>query len=87
MVQKTIGGCYENHQRICRSVMGKTTPVPQAMKMFPECMVEGDTVQAYRNFYVVAKRRFATWKEKRIPIWYKNMTQNQNDTMIGCSGS
>ena len=67
--------------------LGKTTPVPQAMKEFPQCMVEGDTVQAYRNFYVVAKRRFATWKERGAPLWYKNMTQNQNGTMIGCYGS
>ena len=64
-------------------VMGHT-PVPQAMQAFPECMVEGDTVQAYRNFYRTAKRRFATWKERPIPNWF--MTQNQKDTMIGYSG-
>ena len=64
--------------------LGYNTPVPQAMKAFPECMVKDDTVQAYRNFYKVAKRRFATWKERPIPKWY--MTQSQNDTMIGCSG-
>tara|TARA_A200000113_G_scaffold153293_1_gene138137 strand:+ start:61 stop:636 length:576 start_codon:yes stop_codon:yes gene_type:complete len=51
------------------SVMGHT-PVPQAMKQFPECMVEGDTVQAYRNFYNVAKKRFATWKDRERPYWY-----------------
>ena len=51
--------------------LGYTTPVPQAMKMFPECMVEGDTVQAYRNFYKVAKRSFATWKNRPIPTWFK----------------
>ena len=67
--------------------LGKTTPVPQAMKEFPQCMVEGDTVQAYRNFYVVAKRRFATWTERGAPLWYTTMTQNQNGTMIGCYGS
>ena len=67
--------------------LGKTTPVPQAMKQFPECMVKDDSVQAYRNFYVVAKKSFATWKERGRPSWYENMTQNQNDTMIGCSGN
>ena len=51
------------------SVLGHT-PVPQAMKQFPECMVEGDTVQAYRNFYNVAKKRFATWKERESSYWY-----------------
>tara|TARA_Y100001972_G_scaffold127222_1_gene183395 strand:- start:1143 stop:1730 length:588 start_codon:yes stop_codon:yes gene_type:complete len=64
--------------------LGKTTPVPQAMQAFPECMVKGDSVQAYRNFYVTAKRSFATWKERPIPKWY--MTQSQQDTMIGCFG-
>ena len=66
------------------SVMGHT-PVPQAMKEFPECLVEGDTVQAYRNLYKVAKRRFATWKHRPIPEWFK--TQSQKDTMIGCYGN
>jgi len=66
------------------SVMGHT-PVPQAMKEFPECLVEGDTVQAYRNLYKVAKRRFATWKNRPIPEWFK--TQSQKDTMIGCFGN
>jgi len=67
--------------------LGKTTPVPQAMKQFPECMVKDDSVQAYRNFYVVAKKSFATWKERGKPSWYEYMTQSQNDTMIGCSGN
>ena len=66
------------------SVMGHT-PVPQAMKEFPECLVEGDTVQAYRNLYKVAKRRFATWKNRPIPEWFK--TQSQKDTMIGYYGN
>ena len=65
--------------------LGNTTSVPQAMKQFPECMVEGDTVQAYRNFYKVAKRSFATWKNRPIPTWFK--TQNQSDTMIGYYGN
>ena len=27
------------------------------------------------------------WKERGAPLWYTNMTQNQNGTMIGCYGS
>ena len=76
----------EPPKNIPSSVMG-STPVPQAMKEFPQCKVDGDSVQAYRNFYVVAKRRFATWKERGRPEWYMNMTQNQDTTMIGCSGN
>ena len=69
------------------SVMGHT-PVPQAMLEFPECKVEGDSVQAYRNFYNVAKRRFATWKNRKIPKWFEmKSAQNQSDTMIGCYGN
>ena len=69
------------------SVMGHT-PVPQAMLEFPECKVEGDSVQAYRNFYNVAKRRFATWKNRKIPKWFEmTSAQNQSDTMIGCYGN
>ena len=64
--------------------LGKTTPVPQAMQAFPESMVKGDSVQAYLNFYVKAKRSFATWKERPTPKWY--MTQSQSGIMIGCSG-
>ena len=37
--------------------------------------------------FIVAKRRFATWKERGAPLWYTTMTQNQNGTMIGCSGN
>ena len=33
-------------------------------------MVKDDSVQAYRNFYNVAKKRFATWKERERPYWY-----------------
>ena len=49
---------------------GKHTPIPQAMKQFPECMVKGDSIQAYRNFYKVAKKSFATWKNRERPEWY-----------------
>ena len=35
------------------------------MKQFPECMVEGDTVQAYRNFYNVAREAFCDLEGKR----------------------
>ena len=48
-------------------------------------MVEGDTVQAYRNFYKVAKGDLQHGKTDRYRLG--SMTQNQNDTMIGCSGN
>ena len=38
-------------------------------------MVEGDSVQAYRNFYNVIKKRFATWKEREssLLVWNRKI--------------
>ena len=44
---------------------------PQAMKQFPQCMVEGDSISAYRNFYREAKKSFAVWSKRKIPDWYQ----------------
>ena len=36
-----------------------------------ECKVPGDSVQSYRNYYIMKKRRFATWKAPaETPEWY-----------------
>ena len=40
---------------------------PQCMP--DECKIEGNTIQAYRNFYKAHKREFATWKTE-IPPWF-----------------
>lgn len=58
-----------NPPKNCPS-FGHTTPIPQAMKQFPECMVPNNSLQAYRNFYNVAKKRFATWKNRPTPTWF-----------------
>ena len=42
------------------------------MKKFPECMVEGDSIKAYKNYYIVAKKEFAKWTNRNIPDWYAN---------------
>lgn len=42
-----------------------------AMKMFPECIVPGDPVLSYRNFYHQAKP-FAAWSKNRpAPDWWQ----------------
>lgn len=46
------------------------TQMPQAMAEFPQCMVDGDPIQAYRNFYNVAKKNFATWRVRSVPDWF-----------------
>lgn len=35
-----------------------------------ECKVEGDVVQSYRNYYLMHKARFATWKNTTPPKWF-----------------
>ena len=50
---------------------GELTPFPQAMQHYPECMVEGNPVQAYRNYYHAAKD-FAKWEKGRsAPSWWE----------------
>ena len=42
---------------------------PQAMP--EDVKVPGDSVEAYRNYYRVHKRRMANWKVRGAPDWYK----------------
>ena len=50
------------------------TPFAQAMNHYPKCKVEGDAVQAYRNYYHAAKP-FAKWEKGRIaPDWWQGYT-------------
>ena len=47
------------------------TEFAQAMSHYPECKVEGDAVQAYRNYYHTAKP-FAKWEwGRQAPHWWK----------------
>lgn len=43
------------------------TPFPQAMP--DEYKVPDDAVQAYRNFYIGDKMRFAKWTKRPLPAW------------------
>jgi len=47
------------------------TPFRLAMKAYPQCIVEGDPVQSYRNFYKADKADFARWlKGRPAPYWW-----------------
>ena len=54
------------------------TEYPQCFKTYPECMVEGDPVKGYQNYYNTAKREFqfgkttkkATWTKRPIPYFW-----------------
>ncbi|MBN1932646.1 MAG: hypothetical protein JW786_13670 [Desulfobacterales bacterium] len=42
-----------------------------AQAMPEKYRVPGNAVQAYRNFYIGEKVRFATWKKRGAPKWFK----------------
>jgi len=42
-----------------------------AQAMPEEYRVEGDAVQAYRNYYIGDKSRFAKWTKCEIPGWFQ----------------
>ena len=46
------------------------TDPPQAMDLYPQCKVPGDTVQAYRNYYKQIKSEIAEWSYTPKPYWY-----------------
>jgi len=46
------------------------TPPPLAM---PEQYKVDDYVQSYRNYYIGDKKRFATWKNRDVPSWFKDI--------------
>ncbi len=43
---------------------------PQVMP--EEFKVPNNPVKAYRNFYIFGKRKFATWRKRKLPLWYEN---------------
>ena len=44
-----------------------------------ECKVPGDVVASYRKYYIMKKKRFATWKQPaEMPLWFKEGVANAN---------
>jgi len=41
----------------------------------PQCMPEhckqNDAISAYRQYYIIEKKRFAKWTSRAVPLWYK----------------
>jgi len=46
------------------------TPFVQAMPV--EYKIPGDTVSAYRQFYIAEKKHFARWTRRDKPQWFKD---------------
>jgi len=42
---------------------------PQAMP--PQYKVNGNSVKAYRNYYLGEKRGFSVWKNRKTPSWFR----------------
>lgn len=53
-------------------IADELTPFPQAM---PDQYKHEDPVQAYRNYYVGDKARFAKWTNTPVPKWFLEGTQ------------
>ena len=44
-----------------------------------ECKVPGDVVASYRKYYIMKKKRFATWKQPAVmPEWFKEGVASAN---------
>lgn len=47
------------------------TPFALAMQNEPQCIVEDDAVQSYRNYYQTKQARFKmAWTKREIPTWF-----------------
>lgn len=56
---------------------------PPAMGSHPECIVEGDSVASYRNYYWEAKRGFANWTKREKPEWWNERERIEEETLAG----
>lgn len=48
-------------------VSGDFYEPPPAMKQYPQCIVKGDSIQSYINYYREAKASFAKWTNRETP--------------------
>lgn len=71
MTQEKLDGILQNTPMNLRGNIWKQPP--PAMSHFPQCIVEGDSLASYHNYYVAAKRSFAIWTERETPLWFSEM--------------
>ena len=58
---------------------GELTTMPQCM---PEQYKVSDSIQAYKNYYIGDKQRFAVWTNRPIPEWYVKAYREKNHKAI-----
>jgi hypothetical protein len=64
---------------------GQITPMPQCMP--DQYKVPGNSIQAYHNYYIGDKQRFAVWTNRPIPQWYVDAYRAQNHKAIAIKES
>jgi len=66
-----------NHKSYDVSKILRVPPLPDiGLLEHPQIMPEeykipGDPINAYRNFYINCKSKFATWRKREKPNWYR----------------
>jgi hypothetical protein len=60
------------------------TTMPQCM---PEQYKVPDSIQAYKNYYIGDKQRFAVWTNRPIPEWYVKAYREQKLQVCLCHGT
>lgn len=71
MTQHKLDGILQNSPKNLKS--GVWRQPPPAMSHYPECIVEGDSIASYHNYYVAAKKSFAIWSKRGTPVWFSEM--------------
>ena len=74
--QNVIEWCMENKPQIIDK--GITSP-PKAM---PDIYKVKDIIQSYRNYYIGAKSKFATWKNRKKPKWFQDDTKPDFEMLL-----
>lgn len=44
-----------------------------SVAMPEEYVVEGDSIQSYKNYYVKGKRHLHSWRGRGVPVWVSNL--------------
>lgn len=60
------------------------TPMPQCM---PDQYKVPDSIEAYHNYYIGDKQRFAVWTNRPIPEWYVKAYREKNHKAIALKES
>ena len=80
LTNKPIGIDPVSHKDVDKSINFKNEDVweTEPSPAMPEyCKVKGDAVASYRKYYIMEKRRFATWKSPATtPDWYVEGVNN-----------